>query len=161
MIIIVITIILRRVEYAVYLSKILLIFNLLPIIPLDGGRILNILLTLITPYKKSLSLIIKVSYIVYILLLFFIIKLSSIFFVLVTIFLIFKINEEKKNINLYFNKFLLERYLYNFKYKKSCIVKALEDMYKYKNNIIKLDKRIYNEREYIGIILNKKNCKKV
>ena len=36
---------------------ILLAFNLLPIYPLDGGRILNIILAFLMPYKKSFKIV--------------------------------------------------------------------------------------------------------
>ena len=42
----------------------LLIFNLLPIYPLDGGRILNIIINSIMPYKKGNKLICAISLII-------------------------------------------------------------------------------------------------
>ena len=41
----------------------LLVFNLLPIYPLDGGKLLNLLFNKILPYKYSFKLTIKISYI--------------------------------------------------------------------------------------------------
>ena len=48
-----------------FYSNILLTFNLLPIIPLDGGKLLNILFFLFKPIKKSLKYIIMFSYLTY------------------------------------------------------------------------------------------------
>ena len=45
-----------------YLS--ILIFNLLPIIPLDGSKIINIILNIFFPYKKSLRLLIIILLII-------------------------------------------------------------------------------------------------
>ena len=157
---IIITILLRKIDMIVYLSKILLAFNLLPILPLDGGRIINIFLSFVSPYKKSLNYTIKISYIVYFLLIFFIIKISSYFFILVFISLIFKINEEKKNISYYFNKFLLERYLSNKKYKRSIIISRIRDMFKYRNNIIKDKNRLYSTKEALSYLKEKIIVKK-
>ena len=41
----------------------ILLFNLLPIIPLDGSKVLNILLNTIIPFKKSHILTIYISFI--------------------------------------------------------------------------------------------------
>ena len=145
---VILTIFLSRIDNIVYLSKSLLIFNLLPIVPLDGGRILNILLSTIKPYRKSMNLVIRISYIMYLLLVMFAFKLSSFFFILVIFLLIFKINDEKRLIKHIFGKFMLERAIFSYKYKKSIMINKINDMYKYKNNIIKDNNRIYSEKDY-------------
>lgn len=143
------------------LSNSLFLFNLLPIVPLDGGRILTIILSLFKPFKKTMIIVIKISFIIYILLIVYIINKSSYFFLLIIIFLLFKIIDEKNNINYLFNRFIIERLLLVNRYKSSVLINRIKDMYKYRNNIIKDKNKIYNEKEYIDIFLNKKNCKKV
>ena len=153
---IVLTILLCRIDNIINISKTLLIFNLLPIVPLDGGRIFNISLSLIKPYKKSMIYTIKISYVVYLFLFVISINFNSYFFVLIIFLLVFKINDERKSINYLFNRFIIERYLESNKYKRSIIINKLKDIYKYKNNIIKKDNRLYQEKEYISLFLNKK-----
>ena len=48
----------------------LLFFNLLPIYPLDGGRILNIMINYILPYKKGNKLVIIISTFIILIMLF-------------------------------------------------------------------------------------------
>ena len=129
-------------------SNILLVFNLLPVLPLDGGRILCILLSIIKPFKKSMIYTIVISFTIYLLTLFFIIKIKSIFFMIVFFFLLFKIIDEKKNIKYIYNKYLLEKFIFNYRYKKSIVVNNITNMYKYKNNYIKINNQLYNENEY-------------
>jgi len=53
-------VILKNYNYAI------LFFNLLPIYPLDGGRLFNMLFSLVFPYKKSLYLSIYLSMIIFV-----------------------------------------------------------------------------------------------
>ncbi len=132
-----------------YLSNLLLFFNLLPIVPLDGSRLLSIFFSIIMPYKKNLENIIKLSYLNYLIAFFlFFFLLNSKFMIIVEILLIFKIIEEKNKINYYFNKFLLERYLNKYSFRKIKIVNKIDDFYKYKNNVIR-KKRLVSEKEVL------------
>ena len=70
---------------------------------------------------------------------------------IVTILLIFKIIEESKSIDYIFNKFLLERYLRKFKYRKDIVVKKVDNYYKYKNNIIIKNKQMLSEKDALRI----------
>ena len=93
----------------------LLLFNLLPIYPLDGGKILNVLLEYIFPYKKSNKLIIILSYLV---LVFLLISYKNINLIMMSTFLIIEITLYLKRQDYLFNKFLLERYLNDYNFKK-------------------------------------------
>ena len=95
----------------------IMIFNILPIIPLDGSIILNAFLNKFFSFKVSYHLYFLVS----ILCIFFYL-LSNIWFslnnyLIITLFVV-KTYYTYKNYNYIFNKFLLERYLnkYEFKY---------------------------------------------
>ena len=157
---IILTICLKDFDYNVVLfSNSLLFFNLLPILPLDGGRILNLVLSLFKPYSKSMIITIIISYMFYLFIFIYVLKISSIFYILVLSFLIFKIVEENKKIKEYYYTFIMERYLYINKYKNIKIIKRLKDMYKYRNNIIKDKNILYSEKDYIEINLSKMNCK--
>ena len=135
-------------ESVIIYNRMLLMFNLLPITPLDGGKLLNSILSLCFPYKYSLNIVIKISYIVYLIVSYIVLfNIKSIFFIIVVFLLIFKIIEEDKKKNYYFNKFVLERYLYIFKFKKDIIISNIKKMYKYRNNIIKENNRLLTEKE--------------
>ena len=133
----------------------ILIFNLLPIYPLDGGKLLNLLFTNIIPYKLSYKITIIISYLMTITILF-LNRQLSINMIITYIFLIFLIKKEENKSKHIYNKFLLERYLYNYNYSKNKIIKKEKNFYRTKNNIIKIGNKYYNENEY----LNKKYQKK-
>jgi len=118
----------------------ILIFNLLPIYPLDGYKIINLLLYNIIPFKTSNLICLIFSLIVSLIL---IINYKNLAFYLIISCLIIKIIKELKNQKNIFNKFLLERYLYNFKYKKIKKIKGL-----------KINKMMYNKKHHF-IIKNK------
>ena len=96
----------------------LLLFNLLPIYPLDGGKIINVFLGYFCPYYKCFKMVLVIS----------ILSFSSTFIyyiihfnlnILITLFVVlvklFKYYNKK---NYYYNRFLLERYLYHQQFKK-------------------------------------------
>ena len=109
----------------------LLLINLIPIIPLDGSKLLNILFELIFPLKFSYMLSLFVSLII----LFSFLKLNLTVILVVLIYLINNI-KYYKNFKIYFNKFLLERYLYDYNF-KVIKVNKITSFKKYKKHIIK------------------------
>ena len=52
----------KDIEMIKYYHYSILLFNLLPIYPLDGGKILNLLIELFTPYKLSIKISVLISY---------------------------------------------------------------------------------------------------
>ena len=129
-------------------SKNLLFFNLLPIIPLDGSKLLNILLNKIVSFKISHLITIYISIMTIIILT---IKINSLLIILVFSFIIFKIIEEIKNHENIFNKFLLERYINNYKFKKIKIIKSinLKKMKREHRHIFLTNKKYKTEREIL------------
>lgn len=116
-------------------NNLIMIFNLLPIEPLDGSKISEIIFSKFFSYKKCLYLNLFLSIITFIL--FFVYTYTySLNNYMIICFLIFKILEQKKNINLLYNKFLMERYLKNYEFKKIKNEKNL--------NISVLQKNIYH-----------------
>lgn len=127
----------------------LLIFNLLPIYPLDGGKLLNLLLSIKFSFKRSLIFTLYFSY--FLILLLTVIFLPSSFKLnsfLIIILLLYKLSSEYKKRNYYFEKFLLERYLNNYEYKKK-IVKSINQFMRNRTHIIQKNNRYYTEREIL------------
>lgn len=108
----------------VYYSLSILCFNLLPIFPLDGSKILNLILNKITDFKKSHILIIFIS-------LFFMFVLIfqsdfNLILILILTFLLVRVFLEAKNHESIFNRFLLERYLNNYHFRKVKKINSLD-----------------------------------
>ena len=100
-------------------NSLIMLFNLLPIIPLDGSIILENILSKFFSYKLSIKLNMYLS--IFFLFIFFLFNYKySLNNYMIIMFLLYKILENKKNINYVFNKFLLERYLRNYNYKSVC-----------------------------------------
>lgn len=115
-------------------NKMILTFNLVPICPLDGFKIVKLLEELFLPFKLTF----KTSFLLSSILLgivvykyFYIVK-SNIF---IFIFLILMTLEEIRNSKFIVQKFYLERFLYDFSYPKKEISKE-ENMYKNRTNYI-------------------------
>lgn len=127
----------------------ILFFNLLPIHPLDGSKIINLIMSKYLPYKLTLKLTIVISIIIAII----IIKINYYKFNYTTILIITIIVDNlikySKNINYYFNKFLLERYLYKYHFSKSKNINKIDNMYKEKYHIIKENSHYLTEKEYL------------
>lgn len=138
-----------HIENISFFNWVLLLFNLLPIYPLDGGKLLNVFLSYFFSYKSSYSVTINTSFIFYFLLLIFlIIYYKSIFLFIVLISLLFKILDEYSKKNYYFNKFLLERYLSNYRFKKIKYINSINSMHREKTHFILKD-RVYTEKEIL------------
>ena len=109
----------------------ILIFNLLPILSLDGGKLLNIILNKFFSYLKSFYLSVFISFIsIFSLLFYSLIYYKNLNLFLMMIFLLFKIYINIKNIKYNYQRFLLERYLYDFNFKKNKFIKNIYDFSK-------------------------------
>ena len=136
----------REVILIYHLS--ILIFNLLPIYPLDGGRIVNLLFNIFIPYKKSLQLIIKISYITT-LIIFIIQKNITINIIIMSLFLLLIIHKEEGKINFIYNKFLLERVMNNYNFKRRKMINNITNFYRNRTHLIKENGKYYEEKEYL------------
>lgn len=123
----------------------LLFFNLLPIVPLDGSKIFNICLNYFLPFKLSHIITIIVSF----LLLSLIFVKFNLIILLVFIFLIFKIIDEYFNHKNIFNKFLMERYLYKFNFKRRKIVRNTNSMFRDNKHLFYIDNKYQTEDEIL------------
>ena len=125
----------------------LLLFNLLPIYPLDGGKLVNLFCNYFFPYKKGNKIVIFLSYILVLLL---VVSLKNLNLFLIGVFLISEITIYFKRQDYLYNKFLLERYLSEFSFNKLKFIKNKDDMYKEKRHVVKLKNKYYTEKEYLN-----------
>ena len=126
-----------------YYAKILLLFNLLPIYPLDGYKIYNIFLNNIFSFKLSHLISIYTSFIVLLLL------RNNLIVILVVSLLLLNIVKELLNHKYIFNKFILERKLYSFDFKKVKLVKSVKEFKRDYKHVIKEGNIYIKEREYL------------
>ncbi len=124
----------------------LLIFNLLPIYPLDGGKILNIITNYLLPYKKGNKLVIIISITLIIPL---IIIYKNLNFILMGILLLIEIIIYLKRQNYLYNKMLLERYINKINFNKIKIINNKNSMYKEKRHIILYKNKYITEKDYL------------
>ncbi|MEG1305855.1 MAG: site-2 protease family protein [Bacilli bacterium] len=128
------------------INRELFIFNLLPIVPLDGSKLLSIVLQLLLPYKLSLYIIIYISIIASTITVLF----SPYIIIKVCALLLCKnIYQEYKDINYKFNKFLLERNLYNLRKVYINNINRVRRCFKY--NII-YNNMLYSEKDYLKYV---------
>ena len=108
----------------------ILIFNLLPILSLDGGRLLNLILNKFFNYLTSFYISVVISTLTIILLILYcIFYYNNLNLFLMGIFLIFKVINSLKNIKYCYHKFILERFLYDFKFNKRRVSRDIYSFY--------------------------------
>ncbi len=122
------------------INILLISFNFLPILPLDGGKLLNILLDKLFSYKLSNIVSIVISFIMLII---FLILNKTLFSLILTLFLIRCLVIEINNIKYKYNKFILERYLNDYNFKKIKIINNINNLKRDNYHIINnmLEKR--------------------
>lgn len=125
-------------------NKYILIFNLLPIYPLDGGRIVKILLDKIFTYKNAKRILYLISFIFMV---GFVFYTSNCKQYLMYVFLLINFFINIINLNKNWKAFLLSRYYLDNKYKEK--IHKRKDLYMYKNNYVLKNKEILNEKEVI------------
>lgn len=133
----------------------ILYFNLLPIVSLDGFKILNLTLSKIFPFDISNKLSLGISFITLILILIVNYYTFNYTLLLILSVLIINIVNYYKDLNYIFNKFLVERYLYNLSYSKEKIVNNKKNMYKDYRHIFKNGNKYLTEKKYLYDKYNK------
>lgn len=121
----------------------IIIFNIIPLYPLDGYKILLSVIEYFYKYK----IIIYISYIISII--FLIIMFISTKNLFIFIFLYILNIKYILNHKYYYNKFILERYLYNINHKRIKVVGSINDFYKCFDNTMIINKNIIREREIL------------
>lgn len=131
-------------------NKSILIFNILPIHPLDGSKLLNLILSKILPFNLTNKLNIIVSIITIIIML--IINYYNFNYTLILTLgiIIDNIIKYHRQIKYIYNKFLLERYIYKITYNKTKKISKITNMYKDKYHIIKENNTYITEKKALS-----------
>lgn len=144
-------------RYYLLLKKyhmLILIFNMLPIYPLDGGRLIHLFFSYMMAFRRSFNFLFYVSYVSFFSLLFFFLKyIKAKVFIIVLIFLYIKMCREILNFSAYYHKFLLERYLYDFSYLKLKIVDRVADFKRMRYHKVRKNNKLLGEKEYLEKLL--------
>lgn len=138
----------------------LLLFNLLPIIPLDGSKIFHLFLQTIFSFYKSYQILVIFSFLIalFLLLLNGILFKSS--FIFLTLLLLYKeIYRLYKEYPYYYKKFLLERYLYKIRFRKRKTIKGASPtrMKRDYKHLFLIDKKYVTEREILAKTFDKQS----
>lgn len=140
-----------RIDYKYFnlINYFILVFNLIPIYPLDGAKILNVVFNKITTFKNSILLTVIVSYIF---LIFVLIKFVNInkLILLVLSFLLIEVNKLYKDRKLIFNKFLLERHLGEFKFKKRKTINSVDKMKRDYRHLFYVNNKYLTENYFLS-----------
>lgn len=137
-------------------NKSILIFNLLPIIPLDGSKIINLILSKYLYYNISNKLTIIISFITIITILIARIYEYNYSFIIILGLLMKNIYNFYNNLEYIYNKFTLERYLYKITYPKKKIIKNKKNMYKNKSHYFYINNQLLKEEDYLRSIYSKR-----
>ena len=124
----------------------LLMFNLLPVYPLDGGRIVNNIFYLLFPLKKSNKIIVVISFLIVIICLSIYNNLN---FTMMGLMLLIEIVLYLKRQDYLYNRMLLERYLNNISFKKIKVIKNKNNMYRDKKHVIFYRNKYITEKDYL------------
>lgn len=128
----------------------ILLFNLLPIVPLDGSKIISILLYKFLSFQKTGYTTLWISIFTILTILGYgYIKNYNIAFIIILLFLVLEIAKQWGKQKYYFQKFLLERYLYNYHFPKEKVIDKVEKMQKEKRHLFKIGQNYYTEKEIL------------
>ena len=136
----------------------ILFFNLLPIYPLDGGKLLCLVFHTIFSYKKAFYFTFCAGYLLLLCFFIFIVFSFSFNILFLSVFLLIKLMKEYQQIPYFYEKFLLERYLNHYYFKKSKLIRDSDKFCRGYRHLIKEGDFYYLEDEYLE--KKYKNCVK-
>ena len=122
---------------------------IIPLYPLDGFKLTNIIFNKLIPFKYSYLLSLFISFVVTLLLLFY---FRNFLVILSLCLILFKTMEAYKLRRHYFNRFLLERYLKCPFFKKKRLIKGinLDYMYRDYKHVFFSKNKYYMEEEILN-----------
>lgn len=130
--------------------KSILFFNILPIHPLDGSKILNLLLSKIIPFDIANKINIIISIFTMTILIFINYYRLNYTLILTLGIILDNIIKYYKELKYIFNKFLLERYIYKINYNKTKKINKINHMYKEKYHILKENNTYITEKQALS-----------
>ncbi len=136
-------------NYFIKINLSILLFNLLPIVPLDGSKLLFEIYAYFLPFKKVIKYHYLTSFIFIIIYIFFNYKYNLNNYLIISLF-IYKTIEIIKNKSIIYEKFILEKMLYDIKYSK--IKNKNELLLNYKKDTkyyYNLNGKIISDKEYL------------
>lgn len=133
----------------------MLIFNLLPIIPLDGFKIMNLILSKYINFNLTNKLSVFISLVTIIIFLFCNMYEKNYSIILILGILMKNIYKFYNDITIIYNRFLLERYLYNLDFPCKKIINNINKMYKNKSHFFIENGKIISEKIYLKKKFNK------
>lgn len=129
----------------------LLVFNLLPIYPLDGGKILSIICGYYYSFIKSFNITFIISVIMVFFLTIYAVTNFNLNLVLMIILIISKLINLYRNKFIIYEHFLLERYLYQYNFHKIKNISSIREFHRDHNHIINFVK----EKDYLNKYFHK------
>lgn len=137
----------------------LLLFNLLPIFPLDGAKILILIYQRFFSYFSSQFFLFIIS--IYTLTLLFFISTHTLILYFIIIILVSKTITEFKKRHILFSKFILERILYTFSFPRRKIIKGnkIKKMKRDTKHLFYIEKNYYTEQSYLQKVFDFKGKK--
>ena len=140
--------------YTLYNNQ-MIFFNLLPIYPLDGAKILNLILDKYFPYNRANTLTMVISVIVIGIIVGLSIYQCSYSNLMVMGLLLTYLYDFFKKRKYLYQRFLLERYLYDIEYSKVKVIRDVKKMYKNKSHLIWDKNKFLKEKEVLkSLFLN-------
>ncbi len=138
----------NKKELIEYYHYHLLVFNLLPVYPLDGGKIVSLFLQVFFPFRISRKIIIIVSFLL-VWILCFLYNSFTINKIVMFLFLMVLIIREWRNIDIVYQRFLFERYLKKYHFSKKKIIYNEQNFWRDTYHMIKNKDNYMMEDEYL------------
>lgn len=108
----------------------ILIFNLLPIYPLDGGKLCHLLWERFVPYKKSFSYVFTMSFFFLVGLSILLISNHQVNYLVILVLLWLKLFQEVRKSGYYYQRFLMERYLEQLNFPRHKLINEENGMFR-------------------------------
>ena len=138
----------------IYFNYVLLVFNLLPIYPLDGSKVMYVFLCLLFPFKFCFFTMFIISFLFILFVFVFVGHFDFIVF-LILFFLLFRCFYMLFSYRDFFYKFLFERYLYDFDFKCLRRIRGVSGMYLWCRHLFFYDDNFISEKKFLSKLFDK------